>query len=97
MRTSASTPTVTHNDHMAAAAYVMKHAGATALVVVDGQRPGRPVGIITKADLISDWERTAMLVRLGAGAGAPARRFREASTRSPNMALAVGPPPAPRP
>jgi CBS domain-containing protein len=51
MRTSASIPTVTHNDHVAAAAYLMKHARATALVVVDGQRPGRPVGIITKADI----------------------------------------------
>jgi NADPH2:quinone reductase len=51
MRTSPSTPTVTRNDHLAAAAYLMKHAGATALVVLDGQRPGRPVGIITKADI----------------------------------------------
>jgi len=33
MRTSPSTPTVTRNDHLAAAAYLMKHAGATALVV----------------------------------------------------------------
>ena len=45
----------------------------------------------------SGWGRTAMLVRLGAGPGAPARRFRAASTRSPSTALAVGPPPAPRP
>ena len=51
MRTSPSTPTVTRNDHLAAAAYLMKHAGATALVVLDGQWPGRPVGIITKADI----------------------------------------------
>lgn len=51
MRTSASTPTVTRNDHVAAAAYLMKHASATALVVLDGQWPGRPVGIITKADI----------------------------------------------
>jgi hypothetical protein len=28
----------------------MKHAGATAPVVLDGQWPGRPVGIITKAE-----------------------------------------------
>jgi predicted transcriptional regulator len=49
MTTSASTPAVNQNDHVAAAAYVMKHAGATALVVLDGQWPGRPVGIITKA------------------------------------------------
>ena len=45
------TPTVTRNDHVAAAAYLMKHASATALVVLDGQWPGRPVGIITKADI----------------------------------------------
>ena len=51
MRTSASTPTVTRNDHVAAAAYLMKHASATALVVLDGQWPGQPVGIITKADI----------------------------------------------
>jgi CBS domain-containing protein len=51
MRRSASTPTVTRNDHVAAAAYLMKHASATALVVLDGQWPGRPVGIITKADI----------------------------------------------
>ena len=37
MRKSASTPTVTHNDHLAAAAYLMKHAGATAVVVLDGR------------------------------------------------------------
>ena len=30
------------NDHAAAAAYLMKHADATALVVLDGQWPGRP-------------------------------------------------------
>lgn len=46
-----STPVVTQNDHMAAAAYLMKHIGATALVVLDGPRPGRPVGIITKAGI----------------------------------------------
>ena len=35
-------PAVNQNDHVAAAAYLMKHAGATALVVLDGQWPGRP-------------------------------------------------------
>ena len=44
--------TVDQNDHVAAAAYLMRHAGATALVVLDGQWPGRPVGIITKAHLV---------------------------------------------
>jgi CBS domain-containing protein len=51
MTTSASTPTVNQNDHVAAAAYLMKHAAATALVILDGQWPGRPAGIITKADI----------------------------------------------
>ena len=30
----------------------MKHAGATALVVLDGQESNRPVGIITEADIV---------------------------------------------
>jgi CBS domain-containing protein len=51
MTTSTSAPTVNRNDHVAAAAYLMKHARATALVILDGQWPGRPVGIITKADI----------------------------------------------
>jgi CBS domain-containing protein len=42
--------TVNRNDHVAAAAYLMKHAGATALMVVDAQT-GRPAGIITQADV----------------------------------------------
>jgi CBS domain-containing protein len=41
--------TVERNDHVAAAAYVMKHAGATALVVVD--ETDQPLGIITEADI----------------------------------------------
>jgi CBS domain-containing protein len=35
---------------MAAAAYLMKHAGATALVIVDPQT-GQPAGIITDTDI----------------------------------------------
>jgi CBS domain-containing protein len=52
--TTASTTarTVNHNDHVAAAVYLMKHAGVTALAVLDGQWPGRPVGIITKDDIV---------------------------------------------
>ena len=42
--------TVGHHDHAAAAAYLMKHAGATALVVVNAQT-GQPVGIVTEADV----------------------------------------------
>jgi signal-transduction protein with cAMP-binding, CBS, and nucleotidyltransferase domain len=37
-------------DHVAAAAYLMKHAGTTALMVVDA-RTGQPAGIITQADV----------------------------------------------
>ena len=51
MTASAPAPAVNPNDHVAAAAYLMKHAGATVLVVVDGQWPGRPAGVITKADI----------------------------------------------
>jgi CBS domain-containing protein len=42
--------TVNQHDHVAAAAYLMKHAGTTALLVVDAQS-GQPVGIITETDV----------------------------------------------
>ena len=42
--------TVQQHDHAAAAAYLMKHAGTTALMVVNAQT-GRPSGIITQADV----------------------------------------------
>jgi len=50
MRPAATT--ADQNDHVAAAAYLMKHAGATALVVLDGQQTNRPIGIITEADIV---------------------------------------------
>jgi CBS domain-containing protein len=37
---------------VAAAAYLMKHHGATALVVLAGARSSRPIGIITETDII---------------------------------------------
>lgn len=40
------------NDHLAAAAYLMKHKDASALVVVDGEDAWRPVGVITEADIV---------------------------------------------
>jgi CBS domain-containing protein len=43
--------TVEANAHLAAAAYLMKHADATALVVIDGEQAKRPVGLITDADI----------------------------------------------
>ena len=42
--------TVSQHDHVAAAAYLMKHGGTTALMVVDTQT-GQPTGIITEADV----------------------------------------------
>jgi len=42
--------TVEQNDHVAGAAYLMKRAGATALVVTQTQTR-EPVGIITEADI----------------------------------------------
>jgi len=51
MATSTSTPAVNQNDHVAAAAYLMKHIGASALVVLAGQCPSRPIGVITKAGI----------------------------------------------
>ena len=42
--------TVSQHDHLAAAAYLMKHAGTTALMVVDAHT-GQPAGIITEADV----------------------------------------------
>ena len=41
---------VEQNDHAAAAAYLMKRAGATALIVTKMQT-GQPTGIITEADI----------------------------------------------
>jgi CBS domain-containing protein len=41
---------VNQHDHVAAAAYLMKHAGTTALLVVDAQS-GQPVGIVTETDV----------------------------------------------
>jgi CBS domain-containing protein len=42
--------TVKQGDHVAAAAYLMKHAGATALVVLD-EWTDQPVGIVTETDI----------------------------------------------
>jgi CBS domain-containing protein len=43
--------TVEANGHLAAAAYLMKHAGETALVVIDNEHAMRPIGLITDADI----------------------------------------------
>ena len=43
--------TVERNDHVAAAAYLMRRKSVTALVLVDAQT-NRPVGLIAEADLV---------------------------------------------
>ena len=42
--------TVEPNDHVAAAAYLMKHEDASALVILDS-RTGAPAGIVTATDI----------------------------------------------
>jgi predicted transcriptional regulator len=49
--TAAATTTVDQYDHVAAATYLMKHAGTTALAVLDGQRSNQPIGCITENDI----------------------------------------------
>ncbi len=44
--------TIEPRGHVAAAAYLMKHAGVTALVVVDDDQAKQPVGIITEAQCV---------------------------------------------
>lgn len=44
--------TVKPDDHVAAAAYLMKHEHATALVIVDDEGAKRPLGLITEADIV---------------------------------------------
>jgi predicted transcriptional regulator len=46
-----SNTTVDQYDHVAAAAYLMKHAGKTALAVLDGQHSDHPIGCITETDI----------------------------------------------
>jgi CBS domain-containing protein len=44
--------TLEPNDHVAAAAYLMKHANSTALVVVAEEETKRPIGLITDTDIV---------------------------------------------
>ena len=46
-----TTTTVDQYDHVAAAAYLMKHAGMTALAVLDGQHSDHPIGCITETEI----------------------------------------------
>jgi CBS domain-containing protein len=43
--------TVEASAHLAAAAYLMSHAGETALVVIDEEQARRPIGLVTDADI----------------------------------------------
>ena len=51
MTTAAASVAVDQYDHAAAAIYLMKHAGTTALAVLDGQRSDQPIGCITETDI----------------------------------------------
>jgi CBS domain-containing protein len=49
--TRPSPATVREYDHVAAAAYLMKHAGSAALAVLGAQPGNPPIGVITEADI----------------------------------------------
>jgi CBS domain-containing protein len=49
--TRPSPATVGEYDHVAAAAYLMKHARSAAVVVLGAQQGSRPIGVITEADI----------------------------------------------
>ena len=51
MTTAAAAATVDQYDHVAAASYLMKHARASALPVLDGRHSNQPIGSITQADI----------------------------------------------
>lgn len=46
-----ATTTVDRNDHLAGAAYLMKRAGSSALVIVDDES-NKPLGLVTEADIV---------------------------------------------
>jgi CBS domain-containing protein len=66
--------TAEQDGHLAAAAYLMRHAGATALVVVDDEKHKRPIGVITEADIVG---------AVANGKDMNEVRIREAMTRRP--------------
>lgn len=49
--TRPSPVTVGEYDHVAAAAYLMKHARSAAVVVLGAEHGNRPVGVLTEADI----------------------------------------------
>ena len=84
--------TVQQNDHAAAAAYLMKHAGASALVVLDTQTD-KPMGIVTETDIthaVADGKnlndvRIRELMTVGPAVIGPMTSIRDAA-----MAMASG-------
>src|SRR6266568_8518483 len=44
--------TVERDAHLAAAAYLMKRAGASALVILNNDQDKQPIGLITEADIV---------------------------------------------
>jgi len=71
--------TVEPEDHAAAAAYLMRHAHATALVVVDDERARRPLGLITEADIVRAVADKKNLEQI---------RIRDLMTRNPTVITA---------
>ena len=51
MTAAATSVAVDQYDHVAAATYLMRHAGTTALAVLDGQRSNLPIWCITETDI----------------------------------------------
>ena len=51
MTTAAISTTVDQYDHVAAATYLMKHAGTTELAVLGGQQSNQQIGCITETDI----------------------------------------------
>ncbi|SRR5581483_373401 len=84
MRPPVTTPR--QNDHAAAAAYLMRHADTSALLVLDAQTD-RPIGIITEADItraVADVKdlnevRIRQLMTAGPAVIGPATSIREAA------------------
>jgi CBS domain-containing protein len=72
--------TVEPNDHVAAAAYLMKRRAATALVIVDNEQDRRPEGLITEADIAH---------AVADGKDLNEVRIRDLMTRSPTVIPAV--------
>ena len=76
--TAAAATTVDQYDHVAAASYLMKHARATALPVLDGQHSDQPIGCIAQADIAEamahgkDPEETRVRDLIVPGHGRPA-------------------------